>query len=93
MAWLAGLINNLANDPVQSWKRFKIAVGLFLLAAILIFAGTLFSPLLQIPGLLLLAVALLLAIWGYAGILCHRIVQFKASTNKNTPSQNPDIWK
>lgn len=84
MPWLRRLITRLFSDPQKSWQRFKLAVGLFLLAVILIFAGATSSPLLQILGLVILASAIVLAAWGYIGILFYRLTQFNAQSNKKS---------
>ena len=69
-------LESLALTPEKSWKRFKLAVGLFVVAVALIVVGAQSYVLLQIPGLILLAIALLLAIWGYVGILSYRLSGF-----------------
>lgn len=88
MLWLRKLINKLSSDPQQSWRRFKLAVGLFLLAVVLIFGGTISSPLLHIPGLIVLAIAIILAAWGYTGILVYRLTQFNTQSNKKSTRNN-----
>lgn len=67
---------SLSQSPEKSWKRFKLATGLFVVAIVLIFAGAQSYVLLQIPGLVLLVIALFLAIWGYLGILSYRLSGF-----------------
>lgn len=69
-------LESLAHSPEKSWKRFKLAAGLFVIAVALIIVGAQSYVLLQIPGLVLLAIALLLAIWGYLGILSYRLSGF-----------------
>ena len=89
MLWLRRLIHRLFSDPQKSWQRFKLAVGLFLLAVILIFGGaTTSSPLLQMLGLVVLASAIVLAAWGYIGILLYRLTQFNAQSNKKSTRNN-----
>ena len=68
-------LQKLANSPQQSWQRFKLGVLLFAIAVGLIIGGAQTYPLLQIPGLLILGAALFFAIWGYFGILSHRLLE------------------
>jgi hypothetical protein len=60
-------------DPNRSWHAFKRGFSLFLLGALLILAGAAYAPLIQIPGLLLLAVGILYSAKGYLGLLANRM--------------------
>jgi hypothetical protein len=66
-------LQRLANDPNKSWDRFKLGLGIFCVGAILILIGAKYLFWLQIPGLILIAVGLVPAIYGYLGILAHRM--------------------
>jgi uncharacterized transporter YbjL len=66
------LLTRLGNDPQKSWADFKIGLGLFLLAVILILAGARFFYWLQVPGLVCLVIALYYSAKGYVGIFAHR---------------------
>lgn len=65
------------NTTMLAWRRFKIGATLFLLSAILIFAGYLYHPLIQVPGLILLIPAIIYAVIGYFGIVRSRLSTFK----------------
>lgn len=66
-------LQRLANDPHQSWTKFKRGLGLFCIGAVLILLGAKYFIWLQIPGLFFLAIGLIFAIVGYVGILAHRL--------------------
>lgn len=69
---LKALLTRLGKDPQKSWADFKIGLGIFVLAVILILAGARYYYWLQIPGLVCLVIALYYAAKGYAGICAHR---------------------
>jgi hypothetical protein len=72
-------LQRLANDQSKSWAFFKRGLGIFCLGAVIILIGAKFAPVIQIPGLILLAVGSLYSIRGYLGILAHRMTaSFKA---------------
>jgi hypothetical protein len=52
---------------------FKRGLGLFCLGAIILLVGANYAPIIQIPGLILLAAGSLYSIRGYLGILAHRM--------------------
>lgn len=81
----AALIYRLGSEPKRSLKRFLIGLGLFTLAVAFIALGYFYQPWWQIPGLLLLAVALFFAIWGYLGIFANRFAQVIAATHPPLP--------
>ena len=66
-------LQRLANNPNQSWTEFKRGLGIFCLGVVLILLGAKYQALIQIPGLLVLAVGSLYAIKGYLGILAYRM--------------------
>lgn len=55
------------------WQNFRTGLLLFVLAVLLILAGYRWQPLIQVPGLAVLAVALFLAFRAYLGILKYRL--------------------
>ncbi len=69
-SWLA----RLANDPIKSWQRFKLGLIVFCVGAALILLGAQFWVWLQVVGLILLAIGIVPAAWGYAGMLAHRLL-------------------
>ena len=75
------LVYRLGSEPKHSLKRFFIGLGLFTLAVALILAGYAYQPLLQVPGLLILVVAIFFAAWGYLGIFANRFSQVIAATD------------
>lgn len=87
-------MQRLANDPTKSWAYFKRGLGIFGLGAVVILIGAKFAPIIQIPGLVLLAVGSLYAIRGYLGILAHRMTaSFKpppSSLKLNSLSDDSD---
>lgn len=83
MSWFS----KLADNPLRSWQHFKVAVSLFVLAVILIFSGYAYLAILQIPGLLVLLIALVFAVRGYVGILSYRLTQFKVQTSSRKHTQ------
>ncbi|XOV80136.1 MAG: hypothetical protein ACFHVJ_04070 [Aestuariibacter sp.] len=60
-----------------AWRRFKTGIACFATGTALIFVGYWFMPLLQLPGLLVLAVGSGYAIVGYLGILRFRLSSLK----------------
>lgn len=66
-------LQRLGSDPNKSWAFFKRGLGIFCLGAIIILSGAKLAPLIQIPGLIILAVGSLYSIRGYLGILAHRM--------------------
>jgi hypothetical protein len=69
----------LANDPSRSWAFFKRGLGIFCSGAVVVLIGAKFAPIIQIPGLVLLAVGSVYSIRGYLGILLQRMTNsFKA---------------
>ena len=69
MNWL----RRFANQPTKHWAEFKLGLGIFALAALLILAGARYWMWLQIPGVVLLALAVLIAGRAYLGLLLYRL--------------------
>lgn len=69
------LIYRLGSDPKLSLKRFLRGLALFVLAVIFIALGYYSHYSLQIIGIIILAVALFFAGWGYLGIFANRFSQ------------------
>ncbi len=69
------LIYRLGSDPKLSLKRFLRGLALFVLAVIFIILGYYSHYSLQIIGIIILAVALFFAGWGYLGIFANRFSQ------------------
>jgi hypothetical protein len=87
-------LQRLANDPTKSWAFFQRGLGIFCLGAVVVLVGAKFAPIIQIPGLVLLAVGSLYSIRGYLGILAHRMTaSFKpppSSLKLNSLSDDSD---
>lgn len=66
-------LQRLANDPSKSWAFFKRGLGIFCLGVVAILIGAKYAPIIQIPGLVLLAIGSLYSGRGYLGILAHRM--------------------
>ena len=61
------------EDPRSSWRRFVAGLVIFIPGAGLILFGMQAPHWLQIPGMLLCAIGFVTAMWGYAGLLWHRL--------------------
>ncbi|MBQ4834329.1 hypothetical protein J8L70_13835 [Pseudoalteromonas sp. MMG010] len=88
---LKPFIYRLGSQPKLSLKRFLRGVVLFVLAAMLIFAGYYTHFALQIIGIILLIPALILAAWGYSGIFANRFSQVLKDIG--VKNHDPDLWK
>lgn len=77
-------LQRLANDPSKSWAFFKRGLGIFCLGAVAVLVGAKYAPIIQIPGLVLLALGSLYSFRGYLGILAHRMTD----SFKPPPSQS-----
>ncbi|MCG7537774.1 hypothetical protein [Pseudoalteromonas sp. OOF1S-7] len=69
------LIYRLGSHPKRSLRFFLCGLALFALSATLIVLGYFYQAWLQLPGLLLLALALGVAGYGYLGIFANRFSQ------------------
>lgn len=81
-------IYRLGAKPKQSLKWFLRGLALFALAAGLIMCGYFYYPLLQVAGLVLLAIAIPLAAWGYLGIFANRFAQVISVTDSRDTNKD-----
>ena len=81
----------LGSDPKLSLKRFLRGLALFVLAVIFIAIGYYGPAILQLIGLLMLAIALFFAAWGYLGIFANRFAQVLERASPK--DDDPDLWK
>ena len=81
----------LGSDPKLSLKRFLRGLALFVLAVIFIAIGYYGPAILQLIGLLILAIALFFAAWGYLGIFANRFAQVLERASPK--DDDPDLWK
>ncbi|NMM42676.1 hypothetical protein [Pseudoalteromonas arctica] len=89
---LKRLIYRLGSEPKLSLKRFLRGLALFVLAVVFIAIGYYSHYSLQIIGLVILAIALFCAAWGYLGIFANRFSQVLDRKNSR-PEEDPDLWK
>ncbi|MBE0458947.1 hypothetical protein NDQ71_13250 [Pseudoalteromonas sp. KG3] len=89
---LKQLIYRLGSEPKLSLKRFLRGLALFVLAVIFIALGYYTHFSLQIIGLVILAIALFFAAWGYLGIFANRFSQVLDRQSSRT-EEDPDLWK
>ena len=75
-------IYRLGSTPKLSLRRFFIGIVLFAFSAGLIIFGYLHLALLQLPGLVLLPIALYFAMYGYLGIFANRFSQILKDREK-----------
>ncbi|PCH94913.1 MAG: hypothetical protein COB83_10205 [Gammaproteobacteria bacterium] len=66
------LLAKLGQDPKRSLAIFLTGLGLFALGLIFIALGYFNHYLWQVLGLIILAIACLIAAWGYLGIFANR---------------------
>ncbi|MBL4942565.1 MAG: hypothetical protein JKY81_13000 [Colwellia sp.] len=79
------LLAKLGQDPQRSLSIFLTGLGLFVLGLIFIAIGYFNHHLWQVAGLIILALACLVAAWGYLGIFANRwftILNRHKSNNK-----------
>ncbi len=70
----------MGSQPHKSWQHFKLGLVLFAGGAGLILYGAQATPLLQLPGLILMLPGIFFAAKGYLGIFANRFAQtLKAS--------------
>lgn len=89
---LKQLIYRLGSEPKLSLKRFLRGLALFVLAVVFIALGYYSHYSLQIIGLVILAIALFFASWGYLGIFANRFSQV-LDRKDSRPEEDPDLWK
>ena len=66
-------LEKLAADPIKSWANFKLGLGVFVIGGVLLLTGAQGPYWLQIPGLICIAIGLVFAAKGYAGIFVYRM--------------------
>ncbi len=66
------LLAKLGQDPQRSLSIFLRGLGLFAFGLIFIALGYFYHHLWQVIGLVVLAVACVIATWGYLGIFANR---------------------
>jgi thiol:disulfide interchange protein len=69
------ILFRLGSDPHKSWSIFQKGLFVFVLGVCFTLAGAKWWIWLQIPGVVLLAVGLLIAAKGYLGIFANRFSQ------------------
>ncbi|WP_085284113.1 hypothetical protein [Colwellia chukchiensis] len=67
------LLEKLGQDPQRSMRRFLCGLGLFIFGLGMIFIGYYHSHLWQIIGLAVIALAILIASFGYIGLFANRL--------------------
>lgn len=77
------LLAKLGQDPKRSLSIFLIGLGLFAFGLVFIAIGYFYHHIWQMLGLLIIAFACLIAIWGYLGIFANRWFNI---LNKHRPS-------
>ena len=85
------LLEKLGQDPQRSLKLFLYGLGLFVIGLLFVALGYFHHHLWQIMGVIILALACLIAAWGYLGIFANRWLNIiyrtrpnqKISTNNN----------
>lgn len=85
------LLEKLGQDPQRSLKLFLYGLGLFVIGLLFVALGYFHHHLWQIMGVVILAIACLIAAWGYLGIFANRWLNIiyrtrpnqKISTNNN----------
>lgn len=66
------LLAKLGQDPRRSLSIFLRGLGLFIIGLIFIAMGYFNHHLWQVLGIIMLAIACLIAAWGYLGIFANR---------------------
>ncbi len=66
------LLAKLGQDPKRSLSIFLRGLGLFILGMFFIAVGYFNHHLWQVVGLIIIALACLIAAWGYLGIFANR---------------------
>ncbi|QPB81769.1 hypothetical protein CWC22_001600 [Pseudoalteromonas rubra] len=69
------IIYRLGSHPKRSLRFFLYGLALFALSVVLIALGYVYQAWLQLPGLIILAIALGVAGYGYLGIFANRFSQ------------------
>lgn len=79
------LLAKLGQNPKRSLSIFLRGLGLFILGLFFIWLGYFNHHLWQILGIVLLALACVIAAWGYLGIFANRWFNI---LNKHKPKNN-----
>ncbi len=82
---MINLLEKLGKNPQRSLQIFVRGLGLFVLGLLFISLGYYHHHLWQIPGIVLLVIACLVAAWGYLGIFANRWLKI---LSKNKPSKD-----
>jgi len=84
------LLAFLGQDPQRSLTIFLRGLGLFALGLLFIALGYFYHPLWQLLGLVVLALACILAVWGYVGIFANRwfYILNRSQINKKSSGKN-----
>lgn len=75
------LLATLGQDPERSLSIFLRGIGLFICGLLFIAFGYFYHHLWQVVGLIILAIACAISLWGYIGIFANRWFNI---LNKNT---------
>lgn len=88
------LIYKLGSDPHKNWSNFKLGLMLFALGALLILTGAKSWMYFQIPGIVLLAIGLLISLRAWLGLLANRFSQtlnrLAVAADKDSKNSSPD---
>ncbi|WP_046007064.1 hypothetical protein [Pseudoalteromonas rubra] len=89
------LIYRLGSHPKRSLRFFLCGLALFALSAALIALGYFYQAWLQLPGLVMLVLALGVAGYGYLGIFANRFSQVLSARDaaKAEAKKAFDEWK
>ncbi len=84
------LLAKLGQDPKRSLTIFLRGLGLFAFGLLFIGLGYFYHHLWQVIGIVVLAIACVLAIWGYIGIFANRwfYILNRSQINKNSPEKS-----
>ena len=82
---MTSLLEKLGQNPQRSLQIFVRGLGLFVVSLLFIGLGYYHHYLWQIPGLILLVLACIIAAWGYIGIFANRWLKI---LSKNKPNKN-----
>lgn len=80
------VLARLGQNPKRSLSLFLIGFGLFFFGLIFVALGYFYHHLWQVLGIIILAIACLIAAWGYLGIFANRwyhILNKHSSGNNN----------
>lgn len=66
------LLEKLGQNPQRSLTIFLRGLGLFAIGAVFIGLGVIYHHAWQVVGIIVIAIACIIAGWGYVGIFSHR---------------------